>query len=153
MGNAVNSPYSFKGYSYTKTPSVIWFINTNGVDLNGLSERTRKAVRSYLEKDAAPEILHFMKSNHKWQNRTYTAETGLECKLAKTGNLRKEKYFATLQMYHTATHNGYEYGRALEGIDPIHGVYRKDLGVLEDTLLVYTPQVVEGMKGILDKYS
>ena len=59
--------------------------------------------------------------------------------------MKNEDYFATLQMYHTARHNGYEYGLFLES--------RDDLGVFKDTLRLYTPVVIEGMKGILDKYS
>lgn len=144
MGNAVNSPYSFKGYSYGK-PSLVWFINTNGVNLNGFSETVRKAVRAYLSQEAAPDILKYMQNHHGWQNRTYTAEKGLVCELATEGNMKKEDYFATLQMYHTARHNGYEYGLFLES--------RDDLGVFKDTLQLYTPVVIEGMKGILDKYS
>lgn len=142
----------FRGRSYG-TPSITWRLDTAGIDWTKLTYGMRKAVKRYLEQDAAPDVRRYMQSHHGWQNRTRTAEVGLTCDVVTDGSLKGDRYMATLRMYHTARHNGYEYGRALEGIDPIHGVYRKDLGVLDDTVRLYTPLVVEGMRGILDKYS
>lgn len=142
---------SFSGYSYGK-PYATWRLDTSGIDLDNLGYRVRKALKTYLEQEAAPSIRQYMQNHHGWQNQTRMAEDGLTVDVNSKGNMRGSDYSLEVAMYHTARHNGYQYGRALEGIDPIHGVHRTDLGVLEETTRLYCPVVVSDMRGILDEY-
>jgi len=122
--------------------------------LEGFSVTAKKALKSYLEEEAAPMLRDYMQNNHGWQNRTYTAEVGLTVDVVSEGNMKRDDYSLHVEMYHTAKHNGYEYGRYLEGIDPgKNGVIRTDLGVLEKTARLQSPIVVNGMKNVLERYS
>lgn len=141
----------FRGRSYGKGYAKVG-IDTTGINLDDFGYKVRKAVKHYLESDGAPFVREYMKENHRWKNRTRTAEVGLTCDVVSEGNMKTSNYSIHLEMYHTAKHNGYEYGRALEGIDPIHGVYRTDLGVLKDTLEKCIPVVVSDMRGIVNLY-
>ena len=148
---------SFKGYSYGRGYAV-YSIDTSGVDLNGFKYTARRAVKSYLEQVACPAIREYMVSHHGWQNQTYTAEKGLTCDVKSTGNIKGDEYSLKLRMYHTAYHNGYQYGRVLEGLDPWgigknKGKRSDELGVLKRTKDLFLPVVINDMKGILDKYS
>lgn len=139
------------GYSLGKGYAKVRF-DTSDIDFEGFGYRAKKAIKTYFEQEAAPSVRQYMKNNHKWKNRTHTAEVGLEAKVVTDGNMKRDDWRINLAMYHTALHNGYEYGLVLEGLAPLHGVYRKDLGVLEDTVKLYTPVVLRDMAGILDRY-
>lgn len=125
--------------------------------ISGLEEfsvTAKKALKSYLEEEAAPMLRDYMQNNHGWQNRTYTAEVGLTVDVVSEGNMKRDDYSLHVEMYHTAEHNGYQYGRYLEGIDPgKDGRIRTDLGVLEKTARLQSPIVVNGMKNVLERYS
>jgi len=125
--------------------------------ISGIGEfsvKAKKALKHYLEEEAAPMLRDYMQNNHGWENRTYTAEVGLTVDVVSEGNMKSDNYSLHVEMYHTAQHNGYEYGRYLEGIDPgKNGQYRTDLGVLEKTARLEAPIVVNGMKNVLERYS
>lgn len=150
------SEYSGRSYVQNGKQFASWYVNTSDVNkgLSDFSVSAKKALKSYLEEEAAPMLRDYMQNNHGWENRTYTAEVGLTVDVVSEGNMKRDDYSLHVEMYHTAKHNGYEYGRYLEGIDPgKNGQYRTDLGVLEKTARLEAPIVVNGMKNVLERYS
>ena len=140
-----NIPISeFRGRSFGK-PTVR--VDVTGINLDEFGKKTRLAIRQYFEQDAAPMLRDYMKQNHKWQNRTRTAEVGLTAEVVTTGNLKSDNYDISIQLYHTALHNGYPYGDRLE--QDYEGRY----AILEPTVRLKGSEVVQGMQGILDRYS
>ncbi len=122
-------------------------LDVSGVDLEGFDYRTKKAIKQYFEQEAAPMLRQYMVSNHKWQNRTRTAEVGLTADVVTSGNLKRDDYSIKIQLYHTAKHRGYEYGNRLE-----RG-YEGRFAILEPTVRNKGGEVVEGMRGVIEKYS
>ena len=79
----------------------------------------------------------YMQTQHKWHNRTRKAEEGLGAMIA---GVRNDKI--VLYIYHSVP-----YGIVLETHTfPKAGF----LGILKDTLQVYTPELEEEMQGLID---
>lgn len=102
-------------------------------------------LKNYLEKDVCPMLEQYMKQNHKWKNRTYTAERGLTADVVESGLGGKDTDTFIVRVYHTAYNNGYPYGERLE-----HD-YGGKYAILEETVLQKGGEVVNGMKGLLEK--
>lgn len=144
-----NIPISeFRGRSFG-SPNVMVRVDTSavGFGLEQFNIVTKKAIRSYFEQDAAPMLRDYMKQNHKWKNRTRNAEVGLTAEVITQGNLKRDDYSIRIALYHTTQHNGYHYGDRLE--QDYEGRY----AILEPTARLKGPEVVQGMQGIIDKYS
>lgn len=106
---------------------------------------SRGKLKKYLSNDVCPMLESYMKHNHTWQNRTYTAERGLTADVIESAkSVKDDDYALTVRVYHTAYHNGYPYGERLE-YD-----YEGRYAILEPTVRLKGGEVVEGMRGLLD---
>lgn len=102
---------------------------------------SRGKLKKYLENDVCPMLEQYMKQNHAWKNRTGTAERGL------TADVEEDKsndYVLNVRVYHTAYNNGFPYGKRLE-YD-----YGRKYAILEPTVRLKGPEVINNMKGLLN---
>lgn len=102
---------------------------------------TRSAIERHLS-NACQELESYMKTNHKWRNRTGNAEAGLYADFYED-NLSGSDYIpVTLGI--TLGHGVY-YGQYLE--QGFEGNY----AILEPTARLKGPEVFAGMQGLLDR--
>ena len=116
---------------------------------DGLEEfnvRTKRALRKYLEEDACPQLRSYMKSHHKWQNRTGTAEVSLDAKVIKSGNMKRTDFMLNVELSYSAYNRGFPYGVMLEN------AYDGKYALFPDTLDKMSPEILEGMRGVVDYY-
>ena len=107
---------------------------------------SRGKLKKYLVNDVCPMLESYMKHNHKWQNRTRTAEEGLTADVVESAKgVKDSDYSLTVRVYHTAYHNGFPYGEMLEH------AYDERYAILEPTVRNKGGEVVEGMEGLLNE--
>lgn len=139
-------------YGYS-APYVNYRVDTDKVmqGLEDLTYRSKQKLKAYFEQEAAPYLRDYMVRHHKWTNRTFTAEKGLVANVITSGNMKRTDWNIRVELAHTATHNGYEYGKVLEGIEPYrNGNLTNRFGVMDDTLLHAAPEVVNDLAGFFD---
>lgn len=106
---------------------------------------SRGKLKKYLENDVCPMLERYMKSNHRWQNRTGTAERGLTADVVESAKgVKDDDYSLSVRVYHTAYHNGFPYGEMLEH------AYNEQYAILEPTVRNKGGEVIESMRGLLD---
>lgn len=122
--------------------------------LNDFNVRTKRALWKYLEQDACPMLRNYMRAEHPWKNRTGTAELGLDAKVVKSGNMKRDDYSLGVELSHSAYNKGFPYGVSLEygAFNHRTGRYNKPYPILEPTARTMYPKVVEDMQGIVDLY-
>lgn len=103
---------------------------------------TRGKVERYLSKQCS-ELENHMKSSHKWKNRTGMAEATLSA-----------------NFYEESTNSTNELIPVILGIKLEHGVYyglylekamEERFAILEPTARLKGPEVIKGMRGLLDR--
>lgn len=95
--------------------------------------RAQKKVEKYLE-ESARELRAYMRENRLWQDRTSKARLSLDAKVEHP----KERY------YRIALKHGVYYGYYLE----YH--HEKRFAILEPTARLKGPEIMEGMRGLLN---
>ncbi len=138
--------------------------------LNDFNVRTKRALWKYLDQDVCPMLTNYMRAEHPWKNRSRTAEIGLNARVVKSGNMKRDDYSLGVELSHSAYNDrGQEYGMFLEyasgGFDkngnPIGvGVqnfraktgFNKPYPILMPTAIRMSPKVLEDMQGIVDYY-
>ena len=122
--------------------------------LNEFNVRTKRAIWKYFQQEACPMLKQYMVDNHPWQNRTRTAEIGLDAKVNKSGNMKRTDYMLELEISHSAYHKGFPYGNSLEtgSFNARTGRRNKPYPIIEPTKRIMFPKVIEDLEGIIDYY-
>ena len=102
--------------------------------LQNFSEETLQKIEKHLEQ-SAEDLEKFMKKNAPWNDRTGNARRGLVAKVEKP----KNKY------YRIGLKHSVKYGVYLENY------MEKRFAILEPTVRLKGPEVIKGMKNLLDK--
>lgn len=102
--------------------------------IQNFSDETLQKVENYLG-EQAEELEKFMKKNAPWNDRTGNARRGLVAKVEKP----KNKY------YRIGLKHSVKYGVYLENY------MEKRFAILEPTVRLKGPEVVKGMKNLLDR--
>lgn len=102
--------------------------------IQNFSNEALNKVESYLE-EQADSLEKFMKKNAPWNDRTGNARRGLVAKVEKP----KNKY------YRIGLKHSVKYGLYLENY------MEKRFAILEPTVRLKGPEVVKGMKNLLDR--
>lgn len=108
-----------------------------------LQTEMRKQVREYL-KNACKELERYMKSNHKWQNRTGDAERYLGATVVE----RKEKKWRqdSNEVVGVQLSHGVAYGQYLEY------AMEQRFAIIEPTIRLKSPDIIRGMEGIMNDF-
>lgn len=118
-----------------------------------LSATARRAVKAYLKKEGVPLMESYAKEKAPWKDRTGTARRGLTASVYEKGrtsnNHITSDYTCGIQIYHTAYNDrNQRYGKWLE-----YGTsHARPYPILEETAEIAGAEVVNGMRGILEKY-
>lgn len=130
-------------YSFSKNPAPGISIDVDEIDLDGFSSYARSKILNYLKSDACPMLQSYAQNNRKWTDRTNTARIGLKSDVETSGNIKQKGWEVNVRLYHTAKHNGFEYGKMLEY------AYEKRYAILEPTMRLKGPDVIRNMHNLL----